>query len=205
MNHRRAALDRVIVFLVGLVLLAGGAAVVAWRLGVGFVHTAVDSVDVPRVASWPTDSWWPWAVGGAAAVAALLALWLLALNLSPLRVGRMPLDRGGHHRGRRGDGSEDFDSGEQVEGSLSVDLDAVAGASAQVLDDVPGVRRVTHRVRRRIDVPTVELLAHTSARAELEPLRDAALANARSVDEALPETGVVQRVFVLVDPVGSNH
>ena len=124
MSRAVLALDRILTFLLGLLLLAAGAAAVAWWAGqLGRVWPTVpDTLSLGAASSAVGASWWPWAAGVAGAVAMLLGLrWLIA-HVPRRNVGTLALPS---NHGR---------------GSLRIDPGAAATTAAQVLAESPGVR-----------------------------------------------------------------
>ena len=64
MRHRTAAVNRVIVLIVGLALLGFGVYAVAWDLQVPIVREWVSRYDRARVTALPDQDWWGWALAG---------------------------------------------------------------------------------------------------------------------------------------------
>ncbi|MFC4127759.1 alkaline shock response membrane anchor protein AmaP [Nocardia rhizosphaerae] len=149
--NRPARLNRGVLGILGLILVAGGAAVLAVHLG------AVDQVD-PSAALVPgTDDpprWVQFVVLAVAVVVALAALrWLAA------QFGRLPK----HETWRLGGPGE---RGDTVLGS--------GAAAAAVADDVtayPGVRAVTARLTGGPAAPDLHLVVEVEPEADLPELR----------------------------------
>ncbi|PQP14478.1 alkaline shock response membrane anchor protein AmaP [Rhodococcus opacus] len=137
MSRTASFLDRLVTFVVGVLLIGLGAGALIWNTTV--VPGIGDQVTAPVLVTATGTSWWPWAVaaGGAAAVV-LGTRWLLAHTPSPLA---KPLRLN--------------TSGEP--GSITVDLGSLAAAAAQTLTAHPDVRAakgkaVNDRGTRTIDL-----------------------------------------------------
>ncbi len=124
------ALDRVLVLLVGLALVAGGLAAIGWRTGhlaqlwpdaTGTLHTDSSVLDGPA---------WPWAmgIGGAALVA--LALWWMVAHLIRSSTTAPPT------------------TSPAMAGTITVDTGAAVRTAADVLSGEPGVQHARGLVRR---------------------------------------------------------
>ncbi len=129
------AADRVLVVLVGLSLVLGGAAFGVWFLAdEGWLPSTVEApgeLSTAALRSAAETDWWPWALGIAGVVLTLLGLRWLAAHLPDRGVGRLRM---------RGSGAE---------GRLEVDAGSVASAAAESLGRVPGVRSARGRVLRQ--------------------------------------------------------
>lgn len=138
MTGRMRVLDRGVVLLVGLALLAAGLVGLDWRYG--WLLDLRDRVDTGQASDVVTTEWWPWAAAGGGVVLGLLGLWWLLAHL------RRP-----GPSSRRLDGSD-------ATGLLEADLRSVAAACADRLAaqaPVLGVRGSTRTVGSR----TVVLLS----------------------------------------------
>ncbi len=92
MSRATVALDRVLVLVLGLVLLAGGAWVVAWssgRLPAGWWSTSTFSLGLPT--AWTAAAWWPWAVLGVGLLLVLVGLLWFLRHFRSSRVPVLPL------------------------------------------------------------------------------------------------------------------
>jgi len=137
------AVDRVVCVVLGLVLVAGGLAGLAWWTG-----ELSGSLDTSVVVETASQTWFPGACAGAAVVMAVLALWWLLAHVPRQRVGVLAL------------------AGSGREGALRVSADAPARAAARRLAAVPGVRSASARV------VTVRGRLLAEVRAVVEPSAD---------------------------------
>lgn len=111
MSRRHAVVDRLVAALIGLVLLAGGAAAAVWALDV-IPEFSSDRASLTGADDLAEAAWWPWAllIGGVV-VALLTLLWFLGrLRRDSLRAVSL--------------------EGSGPEGRLRLRLDAVASAAA---------------------------------------------------------------------------
>ncbi|MEV6411359.1 hypothetical protein [Kribbella sp. NPDC051718] len=154
MGRGLIALDRVVAFVLGVLLLAGGAAALAWRYDVfADAPSKVRVTDAPTVVA---EDWWPWATGAVGVVLVLLALTWLLRHIPRRRINRLALD------------------GSSAEGRLSADVDSAVGAAAQVLAADPAVRSCSgHLVTDRGEV-VAELKTTINPDADLDQLRNTA-------------------------------
>ncbi|RBY77597.1 alkaline shock response membrane anchor protein AmaP [Geodermatophilus sp. TF02-6] len=168
MRRRVNGVNRVVLLLLGLVLLAAGVAGLA--VSFGLVGDSTDPVLPDRVRTYPDDQpWFWWAVAVGCLVLALLGLRWLFAQLATDRVGRLDLtvdDRDGLttvHAGGFSDAVE-----EEVER-----LRGVAGASAHLRDE--GGRRL---------VLTVDLADYADIAEIRRALEDRTVGHARqAVDD----------------------
>ncbi len=168
MSRALAAIDRILLFVLGVVALVLGVGAVVWDAK--WWDRLTGTVRAPWLRSAAGQGWWPWAVGAAGVLLALLALWWLRTHLSRHTIGDTRL------------------SGSSTAGKLTADLNALASAAADAVRDTPGVRSanskaITDRGRRTLqltitieptaDLPTItaatDHVCHDLARALREP------------------------------------
>lgn len=136
MSRKAIAVDRVAVLLLGLLLIVVGLAGIAWWAGQLPGDPA--SVDAGGVVSATASAWWPWAVGAAGVVLALLALRWLFAHVPHQGVKRLTLPGSGRT------------------GRLQVQTDAVTDAASRVMQSAPGIRSArSHTVTDRGQLVTV--------------------------------------------------
>jgi hypothetical protein len=118
--------DRVAAFVVGVGLIAAGAAALAWR------YDLIPDAPARLRFSWLPDAtqteWWPWATGAAGVLLVLIGLTWLIRHFRSRGVGRLQL-LGSDHTGR-----------------LTADANAAATAAGYTLTRTAGVRSSTGRV-----------------------------------------------------------
>ncbi|MET8553597.1 alkaline shock response membrane anchor protein AmaP [Streptomyces sp. NPDC004959] len=149
-------LNRVLLALAGLVLIALGGSVLAVGYGVRpphwWVHQGAHDVlfTAGERTRWRQEGWWWPVVIAALAVLLLLSLWWLAAGLRRRHLSALPLDTG-----------DDEDSA-QLRGSA---LEQALGAHTERLD---GVERARVRLRGRPGSPVAHL--HLTLAADAAPL-----------------------------------
>jgi hypothetical protein len=159
MSRLAMGVDRAVVFLTGLALLAGGAALVAWQRGVLAGGRAVNTA-APQ---WASSPWWYWVTGGTGLVLLVISLRWLAT----------------HHRAKRARHivlrSSVSDSGASDSGVLhsgaatsSADAAAVAAAAADVLSQDAAITKAHGTAIIERGRPTIVLTAHVPVRHGVE-------------------------------------
>jgi hypothetical protein len=176
-SRRVLALDRVAAVLLGLVLVAGGVAGLAWWTGDLAPGTTLDTAAVGTVVD---AGWFPAACAALAVVLAVLALWWLLAHLPRRRPGQLALPGSGR------------------EGALRVAADGPARAAARVLAAVPGVRSATGRVVEDRGRLVAELSATVEPRADLAEVAAAAGEVRGQLLEVLGRPDVAGRVRLAV-------
>lgn len=169
MTRRTLAVDRVLVLLTGVVLVAAGAGAALWQLR-WLAGTPDRLVLDPAVADAPRQGWWTVALALVGLLLLGLALWWLLSHLARSRPTRMGL------------------AGSSAEGRLGYDVSAVADAAARSLaarPDVTGVRSSTAYAGGQ---PLVELRATTSSRADVTSIERAVADVARELATATDDT-----------------
>lgn len=171
---RTLAIDRPAAILLGLLLLAAGAAVIDWRFDLVGVW---DRLDTGAVVAAAEEDWFTWTAGAVALVSGILALWWLLARL-PRRVeSRVPIGSDGADR-------------------VDMDVSSVAPCLCEELERNAPVDHVT---AKRIPVGAgqlVQLRANVDPRADGESLVKAASALDEAVTTAFPDGEVTVRVLV---------
>ncbi|MFH5821112.1 hypothetical protein [Georgenia sp. AZ-5] len=131
MSRAVLALDRIVTLILGLVLLLGGLAAIAWWAGqLDRLWPATPGSLQFRPARDAVEAgWWPWAAGVAGAVAILLGLWWLVSHIPRRSVPALALPGG------------------DVRGGLRLDPNAATATAADVLAQTPGVRSARGTMR----------------------------------------------------------
>ena len=81
MNRWISAVDRIIVLIVGIALLAAGAYAIAWDAGASLIRTWVSRLDREVLFGLPEEPWWHWVLSGTFVLCVFAGFGLLYLNL----------------------------------------------------------------------------------------------------------------------------
>ncbi|QCQ92233.1 hypothetical protein [Rhodococcus sp. SGAir0479] len=139
MKRGAAALNRLLVLVVGLAAAALGAAALAWERDVQAVRDAVRHIDRDRIATIPDESWWHWALGATIAVCVLLGLVVLVVDLVRRRAAPSTMLE------------------TATDTAVAVDLRPVAGGVAAELERLRGVRRARGRAISDRGLATIQV------------------------------------------------
>lgn len=153
MNSRIAAFDRLIVFLAGLLILAGGAWAVGLFFDVPLAQAIADRIDFPAWLAAPHGPWFDLILAAILLVSAAVGGGLIALNLRRYRISRVPSPT-----------SDD-------RGSIEIDLHTLATAIARDLEEHPRIDSVHAGVVNSWDRPTLTLTLRAHADADIPALR----------------------------------
>lgn len=165
-------IDRLVALILGIVLVAGGAALIWWKLGDTYSNIATvfsDRTDTSRVSDLVDQEWWPYASAAAGLVLTILGLRWIFAHLSNRRVTKIAL---------RGSGSS---------GQLTLNLHNATATAAEVFADTIGVRNA----RGTSSTDRGQLVARINA--VIEPEADLALIARRADDLATELAHVVGR------------
>ena len=147
MSRLTISLDRLIAFLLALILIAGGAVTALW--GTDQVSPFTGTLDLGPVGDAGDKSWWPWALGGGGVLLILLGLrWLFS------------------HLPRRGTGPLKL-TGTGRSGRLVANGNSVAEAAAHALAATPGIVSAHGRVLKERGQIIAKLDAAIDADADL--------------------------------------
>ncbi|WP_448851609.1 hypothetical protein [Corynebacterium sp. 335C] len=152
MSTATAALDRIIVLLLALVLLAGGVAAILGAAGVDPVRSWAEGVDFTVAGRWAPNDWFTWVLAGIAVAGILLAIWFIAANA----------------RLRRPEPVVDAESDET--GELRYTLGTVASGAAEHLQRLDGVRKVNSRAEVDRGRDTLTFTLNVANDAHLPPI-----------------------------------
>ncbi|SNT51662.1 hypothetical protein [Rhodococcoides kyotonense] len=180
MKRLTAAVDRVIVVLLGVALLCAGTYALAWYFDVPWAVARFATFDRDLFASIPAQNWWEAAVGVTAVVSAVVAILLLIGNLSPRRTGTIQIS-----------------AGESL--AVRVDLGALARGVATDLATFPGVASAQGRAIDDRGTATLAVTVHASPDIDIDAFTRVAESRAEFVAETLEGADVALRVQVHVD------
>ncbi|WP_053205543.1 hypothetical protein [Jiangella muralis] len=182
MSGFAAGLERTVVLLVGLLLVAVGASAVAWQQG--WIPDAVDRIDASALTEHTGEPWWPWAIGGAGIVLIVIGVcWLVA-------------------HGRRHTISRLRLAGSSRQGRLAADASAVVDAAGAAFETAPGVAFRGGRLWRDRGELTVDLRASAAPSTDLA---EAAAAADRAATAARSHLGDDSDAHLRVVLVGARR
>ena len=147
------ALDRLAAFILGLLLIAGGALGVWWWTGESGLPTRSDTTSAQDLVA---QDWWPWASTAVGVLLVLLGVRWLVAHVARTVVKRLHL---------AGSGSA---------GKLGVDGSKVAGAAAAAFADTVGVRSAKGRVNKDRGQIVAEINATIEPEADLDLIAEKA-------------------------------
>ena len=183
MNRYIAGLDRIIVLVIGVALLAAGGYIIAWDAGVKLIRTWVSRLDRPRLLGIPEEDWWHWVLTGTFAVCVVVGLGLLSLNLGRRRTRAVELQH--------------TESGTDV----SVDLGPVASGVASELGQLPGVRNTKSRATVDRGLPTLSIVVTADPGIDVVDFTARAERIAASVRRNLDGSDIAVQVLLHLDRV----
>ncbi|WP_240945367.1 alkaline shock response membrane anchor protein AmaP [Rhodococcus sp. HNM0569] len=187
MSRRAAALNRAIVFVIGLALIGVGAYAAAWYLRVPFVRDLVARYDRVRVESAPLQGWWQWALAGTLVVALVFGLALAVVDLTRRRTSAVTVT-------------------DPATGAVTtVDPGALADGLAAQLAQFPGVHRVRARAVLERGLPTMLVTVSADAALDTVAFTASAEALARGAARALGGARVATQVLLHVDPAAQTE
>lgn len=153
MSRSLAALDRIIIALVGLVLIAGGVWAIALYFDEAHAQWLADRVVEVPWSQATSARWYPWALGVAMVLAAAAGVALILANLSPRRFSRM-----------RSETSSDT-------GTIELGVGPIAHAAAEFLERSPAVEKVSPKVAMDRQRPTINFTIDALPTVDIEVLR----------------------------------
>ncbi len=158
MSRGTITANRIVAFLVGLLLIGAGAAAALWWQGTltTWFPRISNKIDTGSVTNLTAQSWWPWAAGLVGVVLILLGLrWL---------IGHLP-SRGA---------SQLTLPGSTRQGKLVAQVRPVASAAAEALEQTPGIRSASGSLHQERGQLVVRLNATVEQQADLAVVADAA-------------------------------
>lgn len=190
MTRPTAAMDRLATAIVGILLVAGGAAVLIWDTAL--VADIPESITAPGLVRASETSWWPWASAGAGIVLALVALrWLVAHRPTP-RIDRTAID------------GTFIDAEDVTSGRATADITALASASARALEIHTCVKKASAKavIDRRQRIIMIDATAQSP-----ELLGEAALAAdqvARDAITMIGDSSLATRTVIHIEKRGKT-
>lgn len=177
MTRKLNATDRAATLVAGLVLTAGGLALLNWHQQ--WIGSWSDTLSTSRFADTESTAWWPWAYAAAGIVLALIGLvWLLA------------------HLPRRGERIVRLDAASNEHGAARVDYQSLATAVAADLEAHSPVTHVKGSTRRRRGTLVVELRGYVDPHATAEIIDATTARCTQNVSDAFPDGTTVFRVLL---------
>ncbi|MBD7951163.1 hypothetical protein [Oerskovia rustica] len=155
MNRTVLRLDRVLLALVGLVLVAVGVAALLWTTGTlaEYVDGVPDRLDTSPATDAASQTWWPFVTGAVALILAIVAVWWMLAHLPARSVAEQDLP--GSSRAMR----------------LRIDRGGgAAPAPPHAAQQVPSVRRATATLRDEGSELVLSLLVTVDPAADLPDL-----------------------------------
>ena len=175
MRGKTNAVDRLLLIVLGLALVAIAVLAVLWQIGMSWLPDTLSTTQVQDVL---TQSWWPWALGAASVLLILLGLWLL--------LGHVP---------KRGPGTVRL-SPSGPGGRVEADLRSVASAVAGDFESRAPVHGVDATTERLNGVALVEVRGRLDRDADVESVMAAAENAQRNVRAAFPDDAVQCRILL---------
>ncbi|MGV0436591.1 alkaline shock response membrane anchor protein AmaP [Corynebacterium mastitidis] len=186
MSRALSAIDRIILILLGLLCLAGG----AWGIGSWLrfepVQRLTERLDASVLDGAEASPWFLAALWGVMILGALLGLWWIAANLRRRGFNRLRSQASSAH------------------GSIDISMARMASAVDESLEDVPGVTRVRHKAAMDRSRPTIAWTIRAEATTDLVELRGAIERNEEDLRAALPEIDVDSVYKINLAPVASS-
>ncbi|MEU4396779.1 hypothetical protein [Kribbella sp. NPDC023855] len=178
MRRGLIAFDRLAAVVLAIVLIAAGAAALAWRHDL--IPDATDRLEINGLAELPQAAWWPWATGVGGVLLVVLGLTWLARHLPRHGTGRLRLP------------------GSDETGRLTADANAAAGAAGHVLAQTPGVRSGSGRIVLDRGQLVAEITATLEPGADLDAVRAAAEQTGQELHQVVGRDDLHHRIELRV-------
>lgn len=176
MSRTLTTIDRVLVLLLALGLIAAGVVAALWQSG--RVSQLNGTITAPWLSTAAAARWWPWAVGAVGVVLVILALRWIAAHISGSKVRDVRLP------------------GSTTAGRLTVDLGALATAAATSVQDTPGVRSATGKALDDRGQRTLALTVTIDPHADLATVTAVTDRACRDLGAALGDPHTATRVHL---------
>jgi hypothetical protein len=154
MSRAVIAFDRLMAFLIGLILVFVGAAAVLWWAGT--FASWPGALDASLVLNFSTQPWWPWVAALLGAILIVLGLRWMAAHLPQRGVSQLKLPGSSQH------------------GRLYAQVGPVAKTAAEIFGQTPGVRSAGGTIQRDQGQIIARLNAIIEPQADLQDIADAA-------------------------------
>jgi hypothetical protein len=169
-------LDRVLVLILALALIALGVSAVVWQSG--RLSLLRGTLRAPWLATATTTPWWPWATGATGVILVILALRWIAAHITSSKVADVRM------------------AGSTPAGRLTIDLGALATAAAASVQDTPGVRTTTGRALNDRGRRTITLTITLDPHADLTTVTTATDQACTNITTALGDRATALRVHL---------
>ncbi|WBQ03883.1 hypothetical protein [Kribbella sp. CA-293567] len=170
--------DRLAALVIAVVLIAAGAAALAWRYDL--IPDATDRLEINGLSDLPAMAWWPWATGAGGVLLVLLGLTWLARHLPRRGTGQLRL------------------AGSDATGRLTADASAAADTAGQVLAQTAGVRHGSGRIVLDRGQLVAELTATLEPGADLDAVRAAAEHTGQQLHQVIGRDDLYHRIELRV-------
>jgi hypothetical protein len=177
MTRLASTVDRFAAILAGLVLLALGAALVAWNTN--WVPHVPHTIDASGLSAATRTGWWPWALAGVGIVLVVVALRWLFSHTPAAKVKSLPLQT-------------------NDAGSISIDLGEVAAAAGLSLEESFDVESAGGRAVIDRGTRTVDLTVRVAPTARAEQIISAIDLTSVRVGAMLGDPAVATRTTIHV-------
>ncbi|RVW01090.1 Asp23/Gls24 family envelope stress response protein [Rhodococcus xishaensis] len=184
MKRGTAALNRILVLAVGLLLAAAGGVALAWDRDVQAVHDAAAHIDPDWVTAIPDQRWWNWALGATIAACFVLGTVVLLVDLVRRRAAPSTL-----HETTTGT-------------AVAIDLGPIATGVAAELGRLPGVRQARGRAFSDRGLATIQVTLDADPHSDTDSLIRTSEEVAAATTSALGGPGVTDvavRVLLHLD------
>ncbi|AKK10332.1 alkaline shock response membrane anchor protein AmaP [Corynebacterium uterequi] len=186
MTRFLAGLDRVIIFLVGVIVLAVGVWALAFSLNVPLAHEIGRWYDQPMLERFFASPWFPTALIALAVAGVVLGLWWLLANIRPRGFNRVT-------------SQENAGTGD-----VTISTSQVASAVADRLSQTRGVNKVRTATKYDRARPTAVWTIQAEPQVDLNRLTREIDTAERDIREALPGIDVDTRYLIELAPVESH-
>jgi len=182
-NRWISAVDRTIVLIFGIALLAAGAYAIAWDAGASLIRTWVSRLDREVLFGLPEEPWWHWVLSGTFVLCVFTGFGLLYLNLRRRRTSAGTW--------RHSEAGTD----------VSVDLGPVADGVASELAQLPGVRSTRSKATVDRGLPTLSVVVTADPAIDVVGFTTQAEGIARWTRRSLDGSPVAVQVLLHLDRV----